>query len=80
MLVEMAGQAGNEKLIATKTNSHEGRPCVTICLQKKSGDLPLPDVAGGDKEVAGKVRGNGRQCRGNRACSDRRRRNPCGGR
>jgi hypothetical protein len=77
VLVEMADRAGNEKLIAMKTKNQEGRPCVTICLQKKPGGLPLLDVAGGDKEVAGKVRGNGRQYRGNRTYGDRRPRDPC---
>ena len=59
MLVEIADQTGREKLTAVKTKNQEGRLRVTICLRKKSGEkrsLPLLDVAGGDKGVAGRVR------------------------
>ena len=59
MLVEIADQAGREKLRVEKTKNQEGRLRVTICLRKRSGEkrsLPLLDVAGGDKEVAGRVR------------------------
>ena len=81
VLVEIADQPGSEKRIVAKTKSQEGRPCVTICSGKKSGErqsLPLLNVAGGDKEVAGKVRNNLRRCRRTRA-NDRRHRHPCGG-
>ena len=66
MLVEIADQAGSEKLKAVKTKNQEGRLRVTICLRKKSGEkrsLPLLDVAGGDKEVAGRVSEQRAHCR-----------------
>jgi len=59
MLVEITEWTGNEKLRAVKTKSQGGWLRVTICLRRRSGErqsLPLLDVAGGDKEVAGKVR------------------------
>lgn len=59
MLVEIADKTGRERLTAVKTKNQVGRLRVTICLRKKSGEkrsLPLLDVAGGDEEVAGRVR------------------------
>lgn len=69
--------------LATKNKSRRrlkaknyGRVSPSACKNKrKAGDLPLLDVAGGDKEVAGRVLCIGGTCRGNLACSDRRDRN-----
>ena len=61
MLVEIADRTGSEKLTAMKTKNQDERPCATICLRKKRGEgrsLPLLNVAGGDEDVAGKVREN----------------------
>jgi hypothetical protein len=62
VLVEIADQTGSEKLTEVKTKS-QGWLRVTICLRKKGGretESPPAGRCGGDKEVAGKVRNNGR--------------------
>ena len=38
VLVEIADQAGSERVIAVKTKSQEGRLCVTICWGKGMGE------------------------------------------
>ena len=67
VLVEIADQAGNEKLTAVKTRNQEKRPRVTICLERKRWETsPYLMLRGATKSLQESQAVGLGDCRGNR--------------